>query len=129
MRGLSARVCVVCGRAEPKLGRGEARRPRDGKGSKARQGERGGQMRKSWAHTPLCPLQCIRAPCERPLLRDASLVPDLPTYAGRCEESDLGHQLTGPLALAEQEDARVQALAESGGAKGQAVAREMSACL
>jgi hypothetical protein len=44
------------------------------------------------------------------LLRDASLVANLPADGGRGERGDLGHQLTRPLALAQQEDASVEAL-------------------
>lgn len=40
------------------------------------------------------------APCERSLLRDAALVPDLPPDARRGQGGDLGHQLPGPLTLA-----------------------------
>lgn len=55
------------------------------------------------------------APCERSLLRDATLVPDLPPDARRGQGGDLGHQLPGPLTLAQQKHARVQALGRAGG--------------
>ena len=72
----------------------------------------GGVITRKHAGQAVLPLGGLRVehPSERALLSDAPLVANLPAYRGRGEGSHLGHQLSRPLALAQQEDARVKAL-------------------
>ena len=58
---------------------------------------------------PLARLR-MQDPSEGALLGDAAFVANLPSNGRRGKRGHLGHQLTAPLALAQQEDARIQAL-------------------